>query len=406
MTCINMSCGQTFLSPRALQNMNRQVYYPIYYPGYYEEEIETVNMLKEIYNTKNDVLIITGTGTYGLEAGFRSLFEPEEKVLVINTGIFGEVGKCLLEIIGVVPIDFKVSYGEEVNLKAVREVLEKTPNIIGLFVVHDETTTGAIQPVKELGEIASEFDLLYTVDAISSIGGVELNIDKCGIDLCFGNAQKCINGPQGLVTVSVSPKAWNKIKKRKSLNTSLCLDLEVWKRYQYIKVKKSYEWWQKGGEEPKFISKAPHEVSPPATLVLGLKGALEDIFEEGLENVFKRHRIAGKAVRQAIDALGLERVTKNKKIVSNMVTAVRLPNGIHERDFREVMLKKYSIAIGNGEIGQDNVRIGTMGIAASYKYVLPTIFAIGNTLEHFGVSVDKREALKAASEVFESHNIL
>ena len=74
MTYINMGCGQTFLSPRALQNMNRQVYYPIYYPGYYEEEIKTVNMLKKIYNTKNDLLIITGTGTYGIEAGFRKTF--------------------------------------------------------------------------------------------------------------------------------------------------------------------------------------------------------------------------------------------------------------------------------------------------------------------------------------------
>jgi len=213
-----------------------------------------------------------------------------------------------------------------------------------------------------------------------------------------------MNGPQGLVMVAVSSKAWDKVKNRKTINSSLSLDLETWKRYQEIKVRKYHEWWKTGGEEPKFTARAPHEVSLPATLVWGLQGALEDILEEGLEHVFMRHKVAGQAVRSCMDALELERVTKIESIVSDVVTVVKLPDGIEERDFREVMLKKYGVAIGNGEIGHDNVRIGTMGMAASPKYVLPMISAFENSLTYFGAKIAMGEGLKAAHEVFSHYH--
>ena len=399
MAYINMSCGQTFLSPTALRRMGQQVNQPIYYPAYFETEEKTVEMLKKVYKTENEVLIVTGTGTYGIEMGLRSTFAEGEAVLVINTGIFGVVAKSILEIIGATPIEFKVEYGREVNIDAVRQIIQKNKDIKGLYVVHDETTTGAMQPVEELGKLCGDFDIIFAVDAMSSIGGVELETDKWDIDLCFGSAQKCMNGPQGLATIAVSNKVYEKIKKRKTKTDSLSLDLETWRRYHEIKVKKYHKWWKTGGEEPKFISRAPHEVSLPATLVWGLQGALEDILSEGMERRIIRHSFAGKAVRSAVDALGLERVTKDEKVVSDVVTVVRLPKGIIERDFRQCMLEKYLVALGNGEIGPDNVRIGTMGISASPKYILPTISALGNSLKHFGVEVDTGKALKEAHEV-------
>ncbi|MGI9950760.1 aminotransferase class V-fold PLP-dependent enzyme [Moorellaceae bacterium AZ2] len=400
MAYINMSCGQTMLAPKAIEKMSKQIYEPIYYPTYWESEEKTIDMLKQVMKTRNDVLLIAGSGTYGIEAGFRSVFEPGEKVMVINTGVFGEVGKCLLEIVGAIPVEIKVDYGDEVNLDRVIEVLEKDRTIKGLFVVQDETTTGTIQPVPELGKIAAEFDLIFAVDAISAVGGIEVETDKWGIDLCFASPQKCLNAPQGLAIVAVSPKAWDKIAQRKEKTNSLSLDLEVWKRYHDIKVRAYHKWWQTGGKEPKPQGRAPHEVSPAATLVWGLQGALESVLDEGLEKVISRHQVAGKAVREAVSKLGLEIVAKSEKVASDVVTVVRLPKGIEERDFREVMLRKYGVALGNGEIGSDNVRIGTMGMAASPKYVLPTISALENTLEYFGFKVKKGEALVAAHEVF------
>jgi aspartate aminotransferase-like enzyme len=402
MAYINMSCGQTFLSPSALKRMGQQVNQPIYYPDYYETEVEVVKMLKEVYKTDNKVVIATGTGTYGIEMGLRSTFEPGEKVIVINTGVFGAVSKSILEILGITPVELKFEYGCAVDIEAVKSLLEKDMDIKGLYVVHDETTTGAIQPIQELGKLCREYNIIFAVDAISSIAGVELETDKWGIDLCFGSAQKCMNGPQGLVTIAVSERVYEKISRRKTPIDSLSLDLETWTRYHEFKVKKYLEWWKNGGEAPKFISRAPHEVSPPATLIWGLQGALEDILAEGLEKRIKRHEKAGKAVRNAIDALGLKRVTEDEELVSDVVTVVRLPEGIMERDFREHMLKKYNVALGNGEIGNDNVRIGTMGISALPKYVFPTIAAFGNTLRHFGVKIDSGAALAAADKVFQT----
>lgn len=405
MTKINMSCGQTMLAAKALTKMSQQIYEPIYYPPYWQREEKVITMLRQVYRTHNDILILAGSGTYGIEAGLRSVFEAGEKVLVINSGVFGAVGRYLLEILGAVPVEIKVDYGSKVDLGLVRDTLARDGNIRGLFVVHDETTTGTIQPIRELGAIAAEFDLIYAVDAISSLAGLELATDEWGIDLCFASPQKCLNGPQGLALVAVSTKAWDKIKMRSRVTNSLSLDLEVWRRYHDVKVKAYHRWWQDGGAEPKPEGRAPHEVSPSATLIFGLEGALEALLEEGLENAIERQRIAGRAVRRAVQALGLHIVAKSEELASDVATVVKLPQGIDEKDFRALMWQNYGVAIGNGEIGPDNVRIGTMGLAASPQYVLPTIEALENTLTDFGVKIARGKGVEAARATFASVQI-
>jgi len=399
MPYINMSCGQTFLSPSSLRRMGQQMNQPIYYPDYYQTEIDTIAMLKQVYDTKHTTLIATGTGTYGIEMGLRSAFEAGEKVLVVDTGTFGAVAASILDIVGVTPVKLTFPAGAPTDLDLVRKTVKSDPGIRGLYAVHDETTTGVIQPIEELGAICREFGLLFAVDAISSISGVELETDKWGIDLCFGSAQKCMNGPQGIVTLAVSPRVYDKIKARKTPINSLSLDLETWTRYHEVKVKGYLDWWKKGGKEPAFPSRAPHEVSPPATLVFGLQGALEDILAEGMPARLARHQIAGRAVRRALEAMGLSIVAESETIASDVVTVIRLPNGIDERELREYLLKNFSVALGNGEM-HDTVRIGTMGIAASAKYVLPAISALGAGLAHFGAESDANAGLAAANGVF------
>lgn len=399
---LNMSCGQTMLSPSSLRRMSQQVEEPIYYPKYYESEIDTVAMLKKVYKTQNTTLLVTGTGTYGIEMGMRSTFESGEKVAVIDGGTFGAVATSILSIVGLEPVSIKFPHGAAIDLNKVREALCADPEIRGLYVVHDETTTGVMAPLAELGKLAREFDLIFIVDAISSISGVELETDKWGIDLCFGSAQKCLNGPQGLVTVSISDRVFDKISKRKTSIETLSLDLMTWVRYHEVKVHGYLEWWKQGGPAPEFKSRAPHEVSPSATLVWGLQGALEDVLAEGLEKRIERHSIAGRAVRQGIEAFGLSIVAENEDIASDVVTVVRLPKDIKERDFREYLLKTHHLALGNGEISDDNVRIGTMGITANAKYILPTLAAFGKGLLQFGVTVDVEAGLCAACKVLYS----
>lgn len=400
MSFINMSCGQTFLSPSSLRRMGQQVQEPIYYPKYYEDEIATVAMLKQVYQTQNKTLLVTGTGTYGIEMGMRSVFEEGEKVAVIDSGIFGAVASSILSIVGLKPVPVKFDYGAAIDVDRVREVLKGDSQIRGLYAVHDETTTGVMAPLAELGKLAEEFDLIFIVDAISSISGVDLKTDEWGIDLCFGSAQKCLNGPQGLVTVAVSQCAFDKIASRKTPINTLSLDLTTWTRYHEVKVCQYLEWWKRGGEAPEFKSRAPHEVSPSATLVWGLQGALEDVLAEGLEQRFARHETAGRAVRRGIAAMGLSIVAQSESIASDVVTVVRLPEGLNEREIRAYLLDRHRIALGNGEIGSDNIRIGTMGITANMKYVLPVIAGLADTLSHFGVPVNASAAMDAAYKEF------
>ena len=396
MALINMSCGQTFLSPSSLKRMNQQVVEPIYYPNYYKTEIQTVDMLKTVYQTKNTTLLVTGTGTYGIEMGLRSTFEKGEKVAVIVGGTFGAVASSILEILGLTPVPIHFEHGAAIDPARVRSVLEADPDIRGLYAVHDETTTGVIAPLQELGALCREFELIFIVDAISSISGVELKTDEWGIDLCFGSAQKCLNGPQGLVTVAVSQRVFDKIAARKAPIDTLSLDLMTWVRYHEVKVCKYLEWWQHGGPALEFNSRAPHEVSPSATLVWGLQGALEDVLAEGLEARFARHAAAGRAVRRGIAALGLKIVAESEEVASDVVTVIRLPEGIDEREFREYLLREHHIALGNGEIGPDNIRIGTMGITADLQYILPVLEGIADSLRHFGFACDATAAMEAA----------
>lgn len=400
MSYINMSCGQTFLSPSCLKQMNEQVNEPIYYPKYYETEIQVVQMLKQVYKTKNITLITTGTGTYGIEMGLRSTFERSEKVAVIDCGTFGAVAASILSIVGLEPVVIHFPHGAAVDLDRVRDVIAADSQIRGLYAVHDETTTGIIAPIAELGKIAREKDLIFAVDAISSISGVELKTDEWGIDLCFGSAQKCMNGPQGLVTISISPRALEKISSRKTPIDTLSLDLTTWIRYHEVKVRGYLNWWKTGGPAPAFNSRAPHEVSPSATLVWGLKGALEDILCEGLDKRIARHAKAGRAVRRGIAALGLPIVAQSEEIASDVVTVVRLPNGIDEREFRAYLLNTHQLALGNGEIGNDNVRIGTMGMVACMQYVLPVIAYVADGLEHFGFRADAGAAMAAVYQAY------
>lgn len=395
----NMSCGQTFLSPSCLRRMGQQMNEPIYYPAYYQMEIDTISLLKQVYKTENTTLIATGTGTYGIEMGLRSVFEPGEKVLVIDTGTFGAVAASILSILGVEPVVVKFPAGAPTDLDVVRKTILGTPGLKGLYVVHDETTTGVMQPVEALGQICREFDLIYCVDAISSISGVELQTDAWGIDLCFGSAQKCMNGPQGIVTLAVSERAYKKMRSRKTEIDSLSLDLETWTRYHEVKVKGYLDWWKRGGPAPDFPSRAPHEVSPPATLVFGLLGALEDIHAEGLEARLQRHVRAGQAVRRGVEAMGLSIVAETERIASDVVTVIRLPQGIEERTLREYLLGQFRVALGNGEMGPDTVRIGTMGITANAKYILPTLGALGEGLRYFGAKVDAEAGLLAAGKI-------
>ncbi|HBG74000.1 MAG: hypothetical protein A2X25_02335 [Chloroflexi bacterium GWB2_49_20] len=390
---INMSCGQTSLNPECLKALSKQIFQPIYYPEYWSTEIAVVDMLRKICHTQNDVLLMAGSATYGEEAAMLSLLEPGDKVLTVNSGMYGQVLTDLTKIVGAQPIEIKVEEGKSVEPSIIRDQLELDPEIKMVALVYADTSQGTVNPVPEIGDMMRDFpDVLLMVDAVSALAALELRLDEWRIDICCTSPQKCVNAPQGLAIVFVSNRAWAVIKDRKTPINSLCMDLTVWKEYHDgVRVASTTGQWQ---DISTVTTKCVHGPSPSYSLVYGLKASLEAILFEGLENVYHRHSSASKAIRVALRALGLG-VKADEEVAAPMATTIVFPKPVDWTKFASKMLMDYGIAIAG------DFRIGNMGFVADPRYVIPTIAALESTLLDFGFPVELGAGVKAAHCVFE-----
>jgi aspartate aminotransferase-like enzyme len=389
---LNMSCGQTSLYPECQTALGEQIYQPIYYPEYWATEIAVVDMLREICHTHNDVLLMAGSATYGEEAAMLSLLEPHEKVLTVNSGMYGQVLTELAGIVGAQAVEIKIKEGDAVRPDAIRRKLESDREIKMVAAVYADTSQGSMNPVAEIGEMLQDFpNVLFMVDAVSALTALELRIDDWRIDVCCTSPQKCVNAPQGLAIVVAGDRVWKKIESRRTPIHSLCLDLGVWKEYHDgVRAAFSSGRWQ---DISTVTTKAIHGPSPSYTLVRGLKASLEAILKEGLENVYHRHRIAAKAVREAVRALGLQ-VKAGESVAAPMTTTLVFPRPMDWTAFSQKMLEEHGIAIAAG------FRIGNMGLAADPRQVIPTIAALEQTLRSMGWDVELGAGIRAAESVF------
>jgi aspartate aminotransferase-like enzyme len=349
----NMSCGQTDLHPACLAALGQQLGTPIYYPPYWKLELETIALLKQLMHTQNDVLLITGSATYGEEAAILSLVEPGQKVITVNSGVYGQVLTDLVNITGGVPVEIRIAEGEA--------MLAEFP------------------------------DVLFIVDAVSAFGATQLRVDEWRIDVCCTSPQKCVNGPQGVAIVSVSDKAWHSIEGRSTPINSLCLDLTVWKAY-HDGVREAHE-SGRWSDISYATQKAIHGPSPSYVLVAALKAALEAILDEGEDAVFTRHELAARAVREAIRAMGLK-VKADEAVAAPICTCIEFTEEADWTELASTMLEEHGIALAAG------FRIGNMGFVADPKYIMPTISALELTLRRLGYDVPPGAGLEAARRVF------
>jgi len=389
---LNMSCGQTDLHPNCLAALGRQLGTPIYYPPYWELELETIGLLRRLMHTQNDVLLITGSATYGEEAAILSLVEPGQKVVTVNSGVYGQVLTDLVNITGGDPIEITVEEGKAVTPDQVRDVLWKEPDAAMVAAVHCDTSVGTINPIPEIGAMLTEFPhVLFMVDAVSALGATQLRVDEWRIDVCCTSPQKCVNGPQGVAIVSVSDRAWHTIERRHTPINSLCLDLTVWRAY-HDGVREAYESGQ-WTDISYATQKAIHGPSPSYVLVAALKAALEAILDEGEEKVFARHELAARAVREAIRAMGLK-VKADEAVAAPICTCIEFPQEVDWTALASTMLQEHGIALAAG------FRIGNMGLVADPKCILPTISALELTMRNLGYDVPEGLGLDAARRVF------
>jgi len=344
----------------------------------YEEITEN---LKYVFQTQNDVFVLSCSGTGGVECAVSNLVNPGEKVIV---PVFGVFSRRLAEKVrrrGGVPMELSLPLGTAPRASEIKEIVEKEPDAKAIFLVYNETSTGVtVRELPEIGKIARENNLLLIVDAISILGGDRLPVDEWNIDFCITGSQKCIACPPGLAMVSVSQKAWKKIEETE--NKPMYFDLLRMKEY---------------------AAKKETPFTPALPIFHALNEALKIIHEEGLEKRFERHRKCAQAFYNAIEALGLTVFPKEKSIRSNTVIAVNIPENVEDNKVRSIMREKYKVLIagGMGELKGKIFRIGCMGIISPAE-VLTTLNAFGNALKDAGYWLEIEKGLEAARKVFES----
>ncbi|MBM7623957.1 pyridoxal-phosphate-dependent aminotransferase family protein [Sporohalobacter salinus] len=341
---------------------------------------EVVEGLKYVFQTDDDVLILTCSGTGGLEASIANTLTVGDKVLALCTGAFGERYATIAERYGVEVERMNFTWGESVDVSQVRERLEEEQagEIKAILMTHNETSTGVVNHPQPIGKLAKEHDLLLLVDAVSSLGGVELKVDEWGVDVAVTSSQKALMTSPGLCLVSVSKKA---------LKAGEEADLPRF----YWDFRRTKDRYDRDTQTPS---------TPAISTLYVLREVLKEIKDEGLKNVFRRHQIVTKAIRKAMKALGLELLVDDE-VASTTVTAVGVPERIEFSTLCQKLKESYNVYItgSKGELRGKVFRIGHLGNVSRVD-ILSTISALELVLKEEGFDLELGAGLKAAQQVF------
>ncbi len=335
--------------------------------------------LKYVFETKEEVFVLTSSGTGAVECAMSNTINAGDKVIVPSFGYFSDRLQETVARHGGKVIDVPVEWGQAPTVGQIEEALKREKGVKLIAVVNNETSTGVtVRELPEIAEISKQNDALLMADSISILGGDHLPFDKWGIDLCVTGSQKCLACPPGLALIAVSRRAWDAIGKKTD------------KPPYYFDLPSIREHWLRK-ETP---------TTPAISLYYALDESLKMIREEGLEKRFQRYAICAKAFYNGFEAMGLKPYAA-EKVRSNTVITVKLPSGVDVGQVRETMKEHYNIVItgGLGKIRQLILRIGCMG-TISQAEVLTTINALENTLADLNCPVKIGAGTEAARKVF------
>lgn len=327
-------------------------------PEFTEVIGEIRDLLKYLFESDNDVAVVSGSGTAGMDMAVCNMFGKDDKVLNITNGKFGERLGDLSELYSnSVRLDFE--WGKPPDIEKVAAELEKG-GFKGITLCHNETSTGLTNPAAEIGKLAKKHDLIFVLDGITSIGGLEVKLDEWNVDVAIMGSQKCLGAPAGLSALSVSKRAMEDVITDESY---------------YLSLKKHIE---------KMREKSQTPFTPAVPLLLAMREALLMLKEEGLQNRIERIAKLGQATRAAVDALGIS-LFPERKYASNTVNAMNYPEGIEDLKFRETLKQKHNVIIGGGQahVKGKIFRIGTMGVC-NFMDLMACFGGIESTLKEFG----------------------
>jgi alanine-glyoxylate transaminase/serine-glyoxylate transaminase/serine-pyruvate transaminase len=343
------------------------------------------HLLRKTFRTGNPFTIaVSGTGSAGMEAAITNLIEPGDTAIVGMNGVFGGRIAAMVERCGGTVIRLEMPWGSVIDPDMLREWLAKSQRVKAVALVHAETSTGAWQPLQEMAALCHNHGALLIVDAVTSLGGVPVEVDAWDIDICYSGTQKCLSCPPGLAPLTWNRRAMEAIKKRKRPCQSWYFDLALVSEY-----------WTEG-------TRAYHHTAP-ISMSYGLREALRLVQEEGLETRFARHRTNSAALLSGLAELGLTPFPDPNHRLP-MLNCVRLPRHVEDVSTRNRLLEEFGIEIGGGlgPLRGKVWRIGLMGESSQQTHVLTLLNALEDIFARSGWLSTPGIAIRAAVEGF--HN--
>ena len=374
--------GPSPVSPRVLRAMATPLLGHLD-PRFLEIMNEVQAQLRAVFRTQNPFTIaVSGTGSAGMEAALVNLLEPGDTAVVVVAGVFGSRMADIAERTGARLVKIDVPWGQVVDRARVEEVLKKEGKVKVVALVHAETSTGAHQPLEGLGKLCHAHGALLAVDTVTSLGGVPVDVDAWEADAVYSGTQKCLSCPPGLAPLTLSPRALEAVKTRKT-------KVQSW----YLDAGMVADYWAEG--------KRVYHHTAPISMVYALREALRIVLEEGLETRFARHRRHSAALMAGAAALGCAPQAQEGHRLPSL-NCITVPAGVDEGAVRKVLLNEHGIEIGGGlgPLAGKVWRIGLMGEGSRQESVLAVLAALEQALAKQGKGPRPGAAVSAALEAY------
>jgi serine---pyruvate transaminase len=345
-------------------------------PRFVEIFNECVAGLKYVFQTENDVLVFASSGTGAMESAVVNLVNPGDKVVVASVGNFGERWVKLTRKWGADVVALEYEWGTRADPADIEKALADNPDAKAVFCQFSETSTGVVNDIKAIGEIVAATPAVLVVDAISGLGATDLPTDAWKVDVCVAGSQKALMIPPGLAMVAVSEKAWKVV--------DACTNPRFYFDWVSARAKAA------GGQTP---------YTPAVSLFVMLNKAIDMIREEGLQNVFQRHRVLGAACKAGVQALGLELFGPDDP-EANSVTAVKVPAGVDGGRIGKIARDKYGVwlAGGQGALKGQIFRFGHCGYFGAFD-IISGLSVVEMVLSELGYDVKWGASVGAAEQI-------
>lgn len=329
---------------------------------YTKMHLEVTEKIKYVFQTKNDVYLLTGSGTGGLEAAIVNVLSPGDKVLSVSIGVFGDRWATIARNFGASVISLNYEWGQAAKPGDIDAALKKDPAIKAVLVTQNETSTGITNDLESIARVVKSAGKLLLVDAISSLSSLNLETDSWGVDIAISASQKGWMVPPGMAVISISPDAW--------------------KAWETAKMPRFY--WD-FGKCKSYLEKGENPWTPAISIVFAYSVALDMMLQEGLSAIFTRHQKLGAMTREGIKKLGLQLFAADEKYASNTVTSVRSPEGIDGNQFRKIIKEDSGVILSGGQLKLDGqiFRIGHLGYV-NEQDIIEVLSAIEKALKKIG----------------------